>query len=136
MKNLYLLIFLLTASFSIEAQIDPNSLMGLPTVPTLGDVNTLTGVNPGNIVYIEDINKIYTFNGTAWVEILDETKKIIAENELLFEDVNYYYVSIIINTSDWMVTRFNKANINDEGNASGTGTQPNTLVACTGLTYN
>lgn len=52
---------------------------------------------------------------------------------------NFYYVSMVVN-GDWLVTRYDKANINLErvatvdNNAAQT-TQPNTLTICSGLNY-
>ena len=109
--------------------------MGLPTTANLTDVSSLTGVSQGNIVYIENEDALYIFDGTNWKAILDSESSDDISNELFFEDVNYYYVSVAVNTTDWMVTRYDRTDINTEGNAMGTGAQPADLATLAGLTY-
>ena len=120
---------------SISAQVDPSSVMGIPSATTLTDVTSQTGFAEGNLVYVADVNKIYIFDGTQWVEMLDSTSRNTITNELYFEDATYYYVSVVVNGADWMVTRYDRTNINTEANAMGTGAQPSDLTTVSGLTY-
>lgn len=127
--------FVMLLCMSISAQVDPSSVMGIPSTTTLTDVTSQTGFSEGNLVYVTDVNKIYIFDGTQWVEMLDSTARNTITNELYFEDATYYYVSVVVNASDWMVTRYDRSNINTEDNAMGTGAQPSDLATVSGLTY-
>ncbi|WP_108803867.1 hypothetical protein [Aquimarina sp. Aq107] len=51
------------------AQIDANSLMGLPTASTAERV-AITGVSVGALVYDTDVNRVYEFTDTGWQEML------------------------------------------------------------------
>ncbi len=51
------------------AQIDANSLMGLPSATT-ADRNAITGVQEGSLIYDTDTNRVYEFTDTGWQEIL------------------------------------------------------------------
>lgn len=110
------------------------SLMGIPIATNLTDITSLTSVNTGSVAYVNDQKSIYIYNGTNWIKILNNAPVIT--NETLVEDTNYIYVSVKINTNDWMVTRFHRSDINTETSAMGNGTQPTTLVAISALTYN
>jgi hypothetical protein len=96
-----------------------------PTVNNIGDIWFDTNSTP---------NTLNVWNGTAWSNGAWPSNKVT--NELCFQDDDYYYVSLLINTTDWEVTRYTKADINIEEKATGTGTQPNNIVNVTGLTYN
>jgi len=128
-------LILFNLSLTVQAQIDANSVMGLPTAPTLTDVTSLSGFSQGNIIYIEDEDTLYFFDGVNWLAFLDTSSRDSIDNELFFEDVDYYYVSVIVNSSDWMVTRYDRTDINVENSAMGAGTQPADLTTVSGLTY-
>lgn len=120
---------------NVNAQIDSNSVFGLPSTATLTNLTSLTGFDKGNLAYVEDVDQIYMFNGTSWIIVTNENTNDKIDNELFFEDTNYYYVSVLINTTDWMVTRYDRSNINTEANAMGTGTQPADLTTVAALPY-
>lgn len=96
-----------------------------PTVNNIGDVWFDTNRTP---------NTLNVWNGTAWSN--GAWPSNIITNELCFQDDDYYYVSLLINTTDWEVTRYTKADINIEQKATGTGTQPDDITDVSGLTYN
>ena len=89
----------------------------------------------------------FTFdNGDTFTTSNLTTAKTITDDMIFdgLEDVdvandNFYYVSMVVN-GDWLVTRYDKANINLErvatvDNNAGQTTQPNTLAICSGLNY-
>lgn|GEM_PF-2681316 len=117
------------------SQVNPFDTIGVPTTSTLTNITTGTGYTQGNIMYVEDESNYYFFDGIKWTRILNEDSKTIVENELFFEDTNFYYVSTKINTTNWMVSRFSKTNFNIENFAMGSGTQPSDLPTITSLTY-
>ncbi len=120
------------------AQLDAGSVMGIPSTPQLTD---LTGApvtevfRKGNFAFVEDQNTFYFYDGTQWVSILDTNSKTIVENELFFEDSNFYYVSVIVNTTNWMVSRFSRTDLNTEAFSMGNGAQPSDLATISGLTF-
>ncbi len=65
-----LLLVLFTVSTSI-AQIDANSLLGLPAAATtdINAINTAT-IQEGALVFDSSLKKIFKFNGTEWKELL------------------------------------------------------------------
>lgn len=54
-------------SFTLFGQIDPNSIMGVPTVTDNTEMLSVTGANVGSIVYNIAQDGIFMFNGTTWV---------------------------------------------------------------------
>ena len=89
----------------------------------------------------------FTFdNGDTFTTSNLTTAKTITD-DMIFDGLedgdvandNFYYVSMVVN-GDWLVTRYDKANINLErvatvDNNAGQTTQPNTLAICSGLNY-
>lgn len=81
-----------------------------------------------------------TVTGTNWINTMNTVI-----NELIFdgeEDISgtyddYYYISMLINGTDWKVVRYDKTDVNAEAEATGTGagSQPTTLADCTALTF-
>jgi len=67
MKSLILAFFLLNFC-NILAQ-DANTLMGIPRVPNIASITNATIANRGNIVYNEDDDQIYRYDGTTWIAI-------------------------------------------------------------------
>lgn len=133
MKKIFF-IAIIVYSLNTIAQVDSSSLLGIPVVTNLTEITVLTGVNTGAIAYVDNEKSLYIYNGTNWVKILDNSPVIT--NEILVEDTNFIYISVRINTNNWMVTRFHKNDINTETSAMGTGTQPTILSAISTLTYN
>lgn len=133
MKKIFFIVVILY-SLNTLAQLDNSSLLGMPVVTNLSEITSLTGVTKGAVAYVDNEKSLYIYNGTNWVKILDNSP--IITNEILVEDANYIYVSVRINTNNWMVTRFHRNDINTETNAMGTGAQPTILTAISALTYN
>ena len=123
-------IFMSITAFS---QIDSQSLMGLPSVTNLTDITSLTGVNNGSLAFVINEQSVYVYNGTAWNKLNSNANTIT--NEILLEDTNFIYVSVLINGTNWMVTRYHKNSLNTETLAMGAGAQPTTLAAVTALTF-
>lgn len=67
-RFLPLLLFFVIQS-RVFAQIDANSLMGLPATTT-AERNAITGVQEGSLVYDTDANRVYEYTNTGWQEIL------------------------------------------------------------------
>ncbi|MEM8999117.1 MAG: hypothetical protein AAGB24_02550 [Bacteroidota bacterium] len=68
MKN-WITVFICFIFFhGIKAQIDSNSVLGLPAA-TLAEINAVADAQQGAIAYATDTNKVYKFNGTLWSEI-------------------------------------------------------------------
>lgn len=61
-------IFLFCISGNGHAQIDENSVMGLPTA-TLAEITAVTPTQSGAIAYATDTNKIYKYDGSSWNEV-------------------------------------------------------------------
>lgn len=83
----------------------------------------------------------YQWNGTQWEKLTANS----ITNELIFDGEDdpsgtyddYYYISMLINGTDWKVVRYDKTDVNAEAEATGTGAgnQPTTLAACIALTF-
>lgn len=117
------------------AQLDTNSLLVIPVASNLAELTNITTANVGSIAYVNDTSKeLYVYNGSSWIKVLDNSPVIT--NEVLVEDTDYIYVSVLINGTSWMVTRYHRVDINTETSAMGTGTQPTALAAIATLTYN
>lgn len=67
MRNRFLYTLILLMSITTTAQINPNSLLGLPTVATTAELINITGASVGTIVFNIQEKKIYMFDGTNWV---------------------------------------------------------------------
>lgn len=133
MKKISTLLFFIIA-YTGFSQIDVGNLMGVPIASSLTDITGLSGVNNGSLVYVDSEKSMYIYNNTSWVKVIDNSPVIT--NEIMVEDDDYLYVSVLIDGTDWQVTRFHKNDINTETTASGNGTQPTTLTAIAALTYN
>ncbi|WP_343486969.1 hypothetical protein [Allomuricauda sp. d1] len=74
MKFLYFfsISFLLTYT-PVFAQIDANSVMGLPT-GTLAEIVAITSAQEGAFAYATDTDKVYTFNGSSWDEVVNNQR--------------------------------------------------------------
>lgn len=69
MKFLYYFkVLTLLIGSNIYAQIDANSVMGLPT-GTLAEISAITEAQQGSIAFATDTNKIYKFDGSSWNEV-------------------------------------------------------------------
>ncbi len=63
-----ILIFIFTPQI-IDAQIDANSVKGIPIVTNDTEMNSVTGANEGSMVYNIAHKTIYIFDGTNWVPV-------------------------------------------------------------------
>ncbi|AUC14584.1 hypothetical protein BTO06_05285 [Tenacibaculum sp. SZ-18] len=118
----------------MEGQVLPGEpVAGFPRATTaqIQAISTIESL----IVYSTDEKIFYYYDGSKWVKLFSENSKVIVDNELFFEDSNYYYISVRINTTSWMVTRLSRISLNDETYSSGTGTQPTDLTTITALTF-
>ncbi|WP_157811746.1 hypothetical protein [Tenacibaculum sp. SZ-18] len=134
MKKLLFLLIIILASFKMEGQVLPGEpVAGFPRATTaqIQAISTIESL----IVYSTDEKIFYYYDGSKWVKLFSENSKVIVDNELFFEDSNYYYISVRINTTSWMVTRLSRISLNDETYSSGTGTQPTDLTTITALTF-
>lgn len=61
------LIVAILFSFTAIAQIDANSVMGIPQVANNTEMQSITGAQEGSMVYNIEQKGIYIFNGTSWV---------------------------------------------------------------------
>ncbi len=134
MKLTISILFFLFVITSAYAQVLPGEPVGGYPKGTTAQITALTTVE-SIIAYSTDEKIFYYYDGTKWVKLFSENSKVIVDNELFFEDTNYYYISVRINSSDWMVSRFSKTDLNDEAFAMGNGTQPNSLATITALTF-
>ncbi|WP_299840325.1 hypothetical protein [uncultured Tenacibaculum sp.] len=134
MKLTISILFFLLVITSASAQVLPSEPVGGYPKGTTAQITALTTVE-SIIAYSTDEKIFYYYDGTKWVKLFSENSKVIVDNELFFEDTNYYYISVKINSSDWMVSRFSKTDLNDEAFAMGNGTQPSSLVTITALTF-
>ncbi len=134
MKKTITILLLIFSCISF-AQLDKNSLLVIPVASNLAELTNITTANVGSIAYVNDTSKeLYVYNGSSWIKVLDNSPVIT--NEVLVEDIDYIYVSVLINGTSWMVTRYHRIDINTETSAMGTGTQPTALAAIAALTYN
>jgi len=132
-----LLICLLYLGGTLNAQVDPQLFLNLNKANSVERNNIPTDqLTQGMVVMDTTDKKIYFFDGEKWVAILDNSSKIIVENELFFQDANYCYISMLINTSSYRVVRYDKLDINAEAVAVAVGNQPVSLSDCQSLTYN
>lgn len=85
MKSIILAFFLL--NFCNTLAQDANTLMGIPRVPNIASITNATIANRGNIVYNEEDDQIYRYDGTTWIAI-DGTDNQIASEVPLATNVN------------------------------------------------
>ncbi len=133
MRLIYIL--LIFSPLTLFSQVPTAELLVLIHNVTNADMNSITTPFEGSLAYSLDDSTIYVFDGSIWAS-LKGFKPQLVENELYFEDDDYHYVSLQIETTDYLVKRYAKDDINDEGEASGTGAQPTDLVTIQGLTFN
>ena len=71
----YLKHILLLIPFIGFAQIDANSLLGLPKATTT-QINSVTGPIKGTLVFDTILNKVFQYNGTNWQQLTDGSRTI------------------------------------------------------------
>jgi len=69
MNRCFFIFFLLLFEFAL-AQIDPNTLMGIPILTTAERTGITAPITEGNMVYDSDINRLFEYTDTGWQEIL------------------------------------------------------------------
>ncbi|MBF4984705.1 hypothetical protein FNJ87_10295 [Nonlabens mediterrranea] len=69
MRIVIVIVVLVLCSAFAKAQIDPNSLLGLPKYSTI-EINSITGVQLGALVYDSDLNRVLEYTDDGWEEIL------------------------------------------------------------------
>jgi hypothetical protein len=130
-NNMIRYIMLLFTLLFIENQ--ANAQISLPANTNISTYNT---ASEGDYYQVTGNPELYIGMQNGSLKIVSDFQPKKVENELFFEDNSFYYVSMRINTNDFKVIRYNKTDLNDEQEASGTATQPNTLALVQGLTYN
>lgn len=76
MKNFVKILYFLFFCNAITAQIDANSVMGLPVTVNDAEMNGITGANEGAMVYNMAQKNIYIFDGTNWVPVNKEKNTV------------------------------------------------------------
>ncbi len=71
MKKAFLTVVFVATALVGNAQIDANSLMGLPTATTV-EMNGITGAAAGQSLYNTDEDAIYYYTGTVWQRATDD----------------------------------------------------------------
>ena len=66
MRNIAIFIVMLLCYLPVQAQIEAGLLLGL-TQATTGEMNAISGPITGSILYNTTENRIYQYNGSAWV---------------------------------------------------------------------
>lgn len=112
----------------------------LPTETNTTEIATPTD---GMLLYASDNKNAYLRTDNTWKPIAFNS----VNNELIFDgdddadatNDNFRYVSLLVN-GEWKVIRYDKTDVNVEDIATKTNnvgqtTQPNTLAACTALTF-
>ncbi len=66
MKKLFTYLLFIVLTNSTLAQIESGLLFGL-TKGTTSEINAVTNVDQGSMVYNTDVNEVFVYNGTAWV---------------------------------------------------------------------
>ncbi|HHB77735.1 MAG TPA: hypothetical protein ENK85_00715 [Saprospiraceae bacterium] len=94
MRILILIIGFLATFGSLKAQLDPNYLLVLKKATT-AKINAVTGAEKGALVYNTDDDKVYQFDGSAWV-VSSADGDTDASNELqaLSYDPNTHIVTL------------------------------------------
>ncbi len=103
---------------------------------TSSEVKDYNTASQGDYYVTTDTNELYIGLEDGSLRFVSDFTNKLVQNELAFEDDDYLYISMKINTNDYLVIRYNKTDLNIEKEASGTGTQPSDLQTVQGLTYN
>ncbi|SEB37108.1 Microcystin-dependent protein [Tenacibaculum sp. MAR_2009_124] len=73
MRNYIVILIFTFAVQIIKAQIDANSVKGIPVVSNDTEMNSITGASEGSILYNITHENIYLFNGTNWIPVNRES---------------------------------------------------------------
>ena len=72
MRNTFLTALFLTLTISVTAQIDANSIMGMPTAATLVEMTGIVGPNIGSVLYNIEDHAIYRYTSSGWQKNTDD----------------------------------------------------------------
>ena len=87
-------------------------------------------------IYRDSISDIYYLGTTSGaLHLVSDFRVKKVSNEQCYQDVNFYYVTMKINTNEYKVVRYDKTDINVEEVSEGVGAQPNNLITVQGLVY-
>ena len=82
MRFKILIVLFLTFVNKGIAQLDADSLMGLPR-GTTAEINAISSPNEGSIVYNTEDKRIYKHNGTTWVPLnIGSETKLVADSNI------------------------------------------------------
>lgn len=82
MRNYLLLLLTLSFSINIQAQIDPNSLIGVHNADET-EINNINSPVKGSLIFNTDDSSVYVFDGSDWSSLIsngDDTKLIVGDN--------------------------------------------------------
>ncbi len=71
MKSTFYIVFFLLLTVTVSAQIDANSVMGMPTADT-GEMNAIASPNIGSVLFNTDDQEIYRYTISGWVINTDD----------------------------------------------------------------
>ena len=102
-------------------------------------ISETTENNDGTLTFTFDNGDTFTTSNLTTAKTITDDMIFDGLEDVDVANDNFYYVSMVVN-GDWLVTRYDKANINLErvatvDNNAGQTTQPNTLAICSGLNY-
>ena len=134
MKKFYILVLVLLGNvFNTYAQIDANSLMGLPTATNIAEILAISSPNIGSIVFNLDDEEIYRYTGTAngWQRGFNEPNvylgSFVISGEGLFTETGIPFqpsqVTFVANANveDINLDDDNGTGVNDRGIANSFG---------------
>jgi len=133
MRILFSFVLLLLSSMSVQAQINPQSLVSIHSVADNKEMNLVIALSEGSLIYNMQDESVYVWQGDKWVPSTNNTD---AENEIFLEDSTYFYVSLKVGSGDFKVVRYDRSDHNLEAVSEGTGIQPVDLISVQSLTYN
>lgn len=71
MKSTFYIVFFLLLTVTVSAQIDANSVMGMPTATT-AEMTAIAGPNIGSVLFNTDDEAIYRYTTSGWVISSDD----------------------------------------------------------------
>jgi len=71
MKSTFYIVFFLLMTVTVSAQIDANSLMGMPTATT-AQMTAIVGPNIGSVLFNTDDEEVYRYTTSGWVKNTDD----------------------------------------------------------------
>ncbi|WP_297706508.1 hypothetical protein [uncultured Eudoraea sp.] len=71
MKSTFYIVFFLFLTVTVSAQIDANSVMGMPTATT-AEMTAIVGPNIGSVLFNTDDQAIYRYTTSGWVISSDD----------------------------------------------------------------